>query len=147
MLTLELVPKSTWHVNVRSLLPGESWTLLRRHAYEQAGRRCAICGVTGRLEAHEIWSFDDSSGVQQLEGLTALCSDCHEVKHFGLAEVRGRGRHAFEHLMHVNGWQPEEATNHIADAFLLWQERSARAWQVDIERAVALVQLLETDGL
>jgi predicted restriction endonuclease len=72
------------------------WDRLRRTVYQRAGHRCEICGASredgARLEAHERWSYQSATRVQRLVRLLCLCSACHEVTHFGLAEVRGRGK-------------------------------------------------------
>lgn len=92
-LEIELVPSSSWGNNLRdeANLSRGDWDTLRRGCYERAGHKCEICGgVSWRtyggkrkkiVECHEIWSYE--GGVQRLEGLVALCSKCHRVKHIG----------------------------------------------------------------
>lgn len=60
-LSFQLVPDGCWYTNLRSALPKEVWDRLRRAAYARAGGRCSICGKPGRLEAHEVWSYDDKN--------------------------------------------------------------------------------------
>ncbi len=103
-LTVELVPRTCWFTNVRSEVSPADWNKLRRETVERAGKRCEICAAGGRLECHEMWEYDDERRIQRLSGLVALCHRCHEVKHLGLAGVRGRGKQAMEHLARVNGW-------------------------------------------
>jgi len=49
---------------------------------------CGGCGPQYPVECHEIWNYDDTRLIQKLDGLIALCPDCHEVKHIGLAGAR-----------------------------------------------------------
>lgn len=132
-LKIELVPSSTWFTNLRSLLPRSVWDKYRKECYKNANYRCEICGGKGSkwpVECHEIWEYDDINHIQTLKGLIALCPACHEVKHFGLATIRGRDRIALSHLMKVNNIDRQEAINHIHEASQLHQERSR--WEYDI---------------
>ena len=70
-LNFQLVPDGCWYTNLRSALPKEVWDKLRRAAYARAGGRCMICGAGGRLEAHEVWSYDDEKHIQKLEDIVA----------------------------------------------------------------------------
>jgi hypothetical protein len=93
------------------------------------------CGGKGSghpVECHEIWSFDDKNKVQTLRGLISLCPSCHLVKHFGLAESKGRGEEARAHLKKVNGWSREKAEKEIQEAFNLSGERSKHNWSLDL---------------
>ena len=82
-LTVELVPRSLWGINLRSELPKSKWDKLRKATYKKANFVCEICGGVGRkwpVECHEIWHYDDENKVQRLDGLIALCPPCHQVK-------------------------------------------------------------------
>jgi hypothetical protein len=134
-LTLELVPKSCWYSNLRSVLSGDQWSSIRKSVYRAAHNRCEICGGRGPkwpVEAHESWSYDNTRKVQRLESIRALCPDCHEVKHFGLARIRGRAVQALKHLMKVNRWGQSEANAHIYSSFNEWEERSRLSWSIDL---------------
>jgi hypothetical protein len=69
--------------------------------------------------------------------MTALCPACHEVKHIGLAGIRGRADLAREHLAQVNGWSSEVAERYIQKAFATWRSRSSRSWSLDISSLAA----------
>ena len=82
-LHIELVPKSTWGKNVRSMLPKEQWDILRKWVYAAADYLCEICGGEGKkwpVECHERWQWEESTGIQKLVGFVALCPKCHGVK-------------------------------------------------------------------
>ena len=135
LLTVELVPSTSWFTNVRSLLPEGEWDLVRRAVYRRARYRCEVCGGQGEahpVECHEVWAYDDERHIQRLEGLVALCPACHRVKHLGLASVNGRYDEALQHLASVNGWTLAEAERYAGAAFAQWEERSRHPWKVDL---------------
>ncbi len=134
-LRVELVPATSWGANLRSELTRGQWDKLRKAQYEKAGHRCEICGGKGRrhaVECHEVWDYDDKDNVQTLVTLIALCSRCHEVKHYGLAETRGFGWRARAHLMAVNQWTLQQALKHLRESFDLWEERSDKTWTLNL---------------
>ena len=78
-LTVELIPKTCWYSNIRTLLPIKIWNRLRKESYAKASFKCQICGDIGtnqgykhNLECHETWTYT-KSGVQLLTELVSLC--------------------------------------------------------------------------
>ncbi len=135
-LTVELVPSTSWGNNLRSRLSKNDWDRLRRAQYAHAGNRCEICDGRGPrhpVECHEIWRYDDTEHVQTLDGLIALCPDCHKVKHLGFAFVSGKGAAAVAHLQRVNEWDDEITMGYVEAAFQLHERRSAHQWTLDLE--------------
>lgn len=137
-LFVDLVPSTCWFTNVRTCVVPRDWERLRRMITRRAGQRCEICGRgedRGQrrwLEAHERWAYDAATSAQSLRRLVCLCTDCHAVTHFGLAQVRGLAEQALEHLRQVTGWSAADAEEHVAAAYELWQWRSARTWTLDL---------------
>lgn len=134
-LTIELVPSTSWFSNLRSLLSAEEWDKIRKGCYKHAEYKCEICGGIGPkhpVECHETWEYDEEKAVQKLIGLIALCPNCHEVKHIGLAGIRGRKAQATSHFCKVNECTEVEAQKYITEAFELWGKRSELEWQLDI---------------
>ena len=134
-LTIELVPQTCWFSNVRSEVSPADWDRLRKMTAHAAGNQCQVCGGLGPkwpVECHEIWEYDDNQHRQTLAGLTALCPACHEVKHMGFANTRGRGTIAARNLAKVNGWTAQEADRYIADQFAVWERRSRFQWTLDL---------------
>jgi 5-methylcytosine-specific restriction endonuclease McrA len=132
-LLIELVPSTAWEDNLRNRVEADEWDQLKSWCYRKAGYRCQICGGKGPkhpVECHEIWDYKD--GIQKLTGLIALCPACHEVKHFGRAQIVGREKAAIKHLMKVNDWTKQEALDHIEEAFEVWEIRSQRDWTLDL---------------
>ena len=138
-LTFQLVPSGCWYANLRSVLPKAEWDRLRRAAYARAGGKCSVCGAAGRLEAHEIWSYDDKTHVQKLEDVVALCHACHETVHIGRTALMGREPEAQAHFMKVNGCTQSEYHAALGEANRLNAERSRHEWMTDLSR---LPQLL-----
>lgn len=133
-LEIELIPMTTFFTNVRSILP-DKWDSLRKACYNKAKYRCEICNGKGDkhpVECHEVWNYDFKKKIQKLERLIALCPSCHEVKHFGLATVRGRKEIAKEHFMKVNNITSKQADKAIKEAFEEWNRKNTIQWKLDI---------------
>lgn len=134
-LEIELVPATCWFSNVRSAVTKKRWDKIKQQVSTRAWDTCRICGGVGPkhpVECHEIWAYDDTNQIQKLLGMLALCPDCHRVKHFGLAQVRGKEEAALQHLMKVNGLPRKEAEQYVQAAFARWAERSTKKWTLDI---------------
>lgn len=142
-LTIELVPRGQWGTNLRSSLSKEDWDKLRRECYRLANYKCEICegiGPNHPVECHEIWNYDDDIHIQRLDGLIALCPNCHSVKHMGRSMAVGNGPKALEHLHIVRGWTSEMAIDYVDDAKAIWKRRSKFEWELDLS-------WLETKGV
>ncbi len=141
-LFVDLVPQSCWFTNARSCIAQQDWERVRRLVVGRAGRRCEAEGCRQGenrdrqlwLEAHERWEFLEcpSGRVQVLRRLVCLCTDCHTATHFGLAQIRGVDQEAAAHLAKVTGMSATEAQQHIRAAFILWAQRSAHTWALDL---------------
>ena len=139
VLLPELVPSSAWNVNLRSELKAVRWDEIRKFVYRRAGYRCEICGGRGvkhPVEAHEKWEY--KKGVQRLVGLLALCPSCHECKHLGLAEVRGRLEVVIGQMIKVNGMSRAEVLKIVEGAKREWFERSKSGWILDLSHIETL---------
>jgi hypothetical protein len=84
------------------------------------------------VECHEVWHYDDAAHIQRLERMIALCPACHEVKHFGRAQLAGRAQDALNHLMRVNAWQSDEARAHVRESGAAFKLRSEHEWALDL---------------
>jgi hypothetical protein len=137
-LFVDLIPSTSWLVNVRSAVSERDWFRIRQMAYRRAGWRCEACGAWRNaqagllLEAHERFTYDMVSGVQRLVRIIALCTACHGVTHFGRAQATGEAEAAMSHLQWVTGMASVEAERHVAQAFALWERRSGREWTLDL---------------
>lgn len=137
-LFVDLIPASCWFTNVRSCVADSDWDRLRGVVYRRAGQRCEACGAQRDaiaklwLEAHERWDYDEAHSVQTLRRLVCLCTRCHEVTHFGRAQVMGNDERALRQLMRVNGWKRDLAEWHVRRAFDDWEDRNRRNWDLDL---------------
>lgn len=131
----ELVPESAWCKNLRSELPRADWDKVRKAAYKKADCRCEICGGVGRrhpVECHEVWDYDEKTAIQRLKKVEAICPACHEVKHIGLAQIKGRYKQALAHMCKVNGIAEAQAVKIVLGAKEQWCRRSGMRWQCDM---------------
>jgi len=134
-LTIELVPSTSWFNNVRAVVSKKQWDYIKSQVASKAYYVCEICGGVGDkhpVECHEVWSYDNKTQTQKLERMIALCPDCHMVKHFGFAQVQGKGMRALHHLMEVNKLTRKKAQAYVEQAFETWKKRSEKTWKLDI---------------
>lgn len=136
LLTLDLVPQTSWFKNARAILTVAEWDKVRKEVYRKAAYLCEICGGQGPkwpVECHEVWEYSEgSTNLQKLAGMTALCPACHSVKHYGLAQVQGREMAVYAHLKAINKWADNQAKQHIRTSFQEWEKRSKLKWEVDV---------------
>lgn len=133
-LDFQLVPDGCWYANLRSALPREVWDKLRRAAYARAGSKCSVCGAGGRLEAHEVWSYDDEKHIQSLQDIIAVCPACHAVIHIGRTALVGKEAEAQAHFMKVNGCTQSDYHAALGEANRIHAERSRHEWITDISK-------------
>ena len=138
-LTVELIPRTLFFSNVRTLLPKKYWDNIRKDSYEKAQNKCEICGDIGKNQAyghnvgcHEIWEYDDEKRIQKLTGLISLCPKCHQVKHFGRTSAIGKQAEAFKHMEKVNNWNHKQCLDHLKLAMSEWMDRSKYQWFIDL---------------
>lgn len=144
-LFVDLIPRSCWFTNARKCIHPSDWDRVRSYVYSRVQYHCEACGIDTRhsptrIECHERWDYIYSQRVQKLVRLIALCKECHEATHMGLANIRDRGTEAKGHLMTVTGMNNEEADIHIGQAFSLWRDRSRETWKLDLS-------LLKNNGI
>lgn len=128
----DMLPASTWEENLRTALPADKWNALRKHCYAAAGHRCRICGASGKVEAHELWEFDDVFGIQKLIGLVCLCPICHKAKHYGFARRLGLISEVTEKIKEVNGWDTRMLDAALVKLQARTDERSKYHWELDL---------------
>ena len=134
-LGVELVPKTSWCSNVRSEVTKSEWDIIRKKCYSNANHKCEVCGGVGKkhpVECHEIWEYNDITHEQTLTGLIALCPNCHEVKHAGLAQIRGRLGAVINHMSRVNKLSKIETEQLLVKAFNEYHVRSEHEWVISI---------------
>lgn len=136
-LSIELVPITCWHSNVRSKLTRPQWNKLRTTIFEERNHKCEICGGIGTkhpLECHEVWFYDNKNKTQSLIKLTAICPLCHQVKHLGLTSKLGSEyrERAIQRFQEINNLTIEDSTLYISYFWQQWKERNKHEWKLDI---------------
>ncbi|WP_374553354.1 hypothetical protein [Aquitalea pelogenes] len=124
-IKLEFIPSTQYFLNVRSAVSVEEWETIAKVHYRRAKGHCEICSKKGRLECHELWSFDTSSFTQKLTGMVALCHECHGGIHYGHtihSKDRADAARITKHLLKVNGWDVDQLKDKMSDA----QEEAGR---------------------
>ena len=135
-LQIELVPQSCWYSNIRSNVKDSQWDKIRKEVYAKANHHCEICGEQGTkhpVECHEVWYYNEDTLNQKLNYFQALCPLCHEVKHIGLASLRGNGFRAAERFAKVNGLEDGESRLIRTAVSKQWRIRSLQKWSFDID--------------
>ena len=66
-LYIDMIPKTTYFKNVRSLFSENDWNLIRHHIYSRCDYKCECCNKKKNryLEAHERWLFDETTKTQK----------------------------------------------------------------------------------
>ena len=143
-LTVEFVPEPLWGLNPRTEMGRAEWDRVRKQVYADASHQCEICGAAGRLEAHEVWQYDDEKFVQRLVRLTPLCGLCHGVKHFGRSALVLREEEKTrlsEHFVVINGCSRQMFAEHVRAELAKYKARSAHSeWTVDWGKYSELVK-------
>jgi hypothetical protein len=82
----------------------------------------------------------------------ALCDDCHETHHLGLAEIRGRGSIAWGRIGAYNRWTDDDLDHYRSFLVQRYERRCECLWLLDVS-SVAPARLivsnkwqLEDDG-
>jgi len=132
-LYIDMIPKTSYFKNVRSIFSENDWNLIRHHIYERSYHRCECCGVKRfkYLDAHERWIYDNETKTQKLIRIIALCRLCHQSTHFGHSKKTKNIDKIKEHLKKVKKINDEELDKHIEESYNIWRERNKIEWKID----------------
>ncbi len=133
-LYIDMIPKTTYFKNVRSIFNDDDWNLIRHHIYERVNNRCECCGIKKNkyLDAHERWIFDYQTNTQKLIRIIALCRLCHQATHYGFSKRNKNISKISEHIKKVKGITEEELKIHIKNAYDIWKDKNKIKWNIDI---------------
>lgn len=131
-ILIELVPKTCFYSNVRSSVSSADWDIIRKDAYKRYNWSCSVCHCKGRMEAHEIWHYDDVNHIQKLHDVVAVCNGCHMLYHLGFASVKGKLPQAMTRLAKLNGWTRELTSEFVDIVFEIHSQRSRHKWAADL---------------
>jgi len=142
---VDLIPATSWFASLANLLVGSSWGALRDFAISRT-RACEECGSILKLEAHEIWEYDDQASIQTLMGIEVLCSLCHGTRHLGRANVIGNFDATFRRLCLINRLTDEQEKPYREMVFGWWEERSSKPWKLDLSGVLGDDMCLKLKG-
>ena len=136
-LFIDLIPITCWFTNVRSCVHPRDWDRLRKYVYERVNYICECCNIDTQksnciIEAHERWDYNEATQIQKLVRIVALCHECHQSTHMGLAGIKGKGAEAMAHIKNVRGFTEEEYKTHICEATEIWKKRNMIHWDLDL---------------
>lgn len=137
-LGLHLVPESSFFSNLRNTLGPRKWSRLSREIRSKYNFTCQYCGAQedpGRrwyTHLHEVWQYDEKTGIQKLKGFECICPDCHHVHHWMFSEYKGFDlNHLVAHACKVNHCSRADFERHIAEERVTWKRRSKIKWTLD----------------
>jgi len=132
-LYIDMIPKTSYFKNVRSLFTDSDWNLIRHHIYERSYYKCECCGIKKfkYLEAHERWIYNYETKTQTLIRIIALCKLCHNATHYGHSKKTKNILKINEHLKKIKNINDEELNKHIDEAYNIWKERNKIKWIID----------------
>lgn len=128
---VDLIPETSWGASLANILTTSAWAQMRDQVIRDAGG-CEDCGYGDKLECHELWSYDEVTGVQTLRGLRSVCSLCHETYHLGLASVHNRYGLAIARLALINRINKREVADFEEAIFSKFLQRSELEWALDL---------------
>lgn len=135
-LEVELVPKTCWYSNLRNVFTQQEWKLVRNYIcdFRFTDNKCDICGQRAYfLEAHEQWEYDMKKHIQRSVRIRPLCTNCHKVKHWGLAQLQGELDLVVNHFLTVNQCSEKVLTKHLQKAQQLFEKRNKITnWKLDM---------------
>ena len=135
-LSIDLVPVTARENSVRKNVSGGVWEEIQVECFKTYDNKCGLCGAGGKLACHEVWDYDDTTHTQRLNGFIALCQDCDNIKHIGIAQIRAdKGEVDFglliEHFCAVNKCSREIFDVNYFQTFAMFMQRNAFSWRPD----------------
>lgn len=86
LITMPNVPKPLHGIPPRVIMGKSTWDHVRKKCYFDAGYKCEVCGCEppkGQLHAHELYSYDYTTGTGTFERCIAICKKDHDFIHSG----------------------------------------------------------------
>ena len=142
-LKIEMIPRTAYGQNLRSLLSDREWRAISLFVREGSGCVCEICSKQveniGMMDAHEVWKYQKIKGkngkkqyVQKLKKIVAICKECHAVKHLGHSKHSGDYQHMVEHFVMVNNCSPFCFKQAESKSYIRFNKRSKHKWKMQI---------------
>lgn len=133
-LEFEMIPDTLYGINARSFLTETEWKTIS-HNVRKIGK-CACCMESkeiSKLDAHEIWDYDDKKHIQKLQDVIPVCDLCHATIHIGHSIKEGlyTEDELLEHYMKVNQISKEQSETCLQNARIKIGERNKYNWTQD----------------
>lgn len=143
----DLIPHTSWGSSLSNMMTRGSWDKLRIPLIKKNSNVCQICGTHhSSLDVHEIWSYAlpgkeeiydaqksgaAAFGIQRLDGLMAICKECHKMFHLGLANANNELDSVLSRLAAVNGWSKEQVNKYFDLVGDRYEAASEAYWALD----------------
>lgn len=125
-LTIQIKkPSYAQKKTVRNTIPRSLWDAVRSHVQEKNDYKCQICGYADaeKLQAHEVWGYDEEKFLLILEDVQALCRMCHDLKHYFHVALRIKDEDLRkrvmndlrDHFMKVNNCNQDVLKEHLRE--------------------------------
>lgn len=137
-ITGDLIPYTSWGSSLANMLTRQSWNSLRFPVINSHKNVCELCGIRlNSLDVHEIWSFNtpkknEQFGIQKLEGLLAVCTECHKCFHLGRETAKGSINETLYRLQKLNNWDNDTTKHYYHTVTTRWTNHSKFNWVLDL---------------
>jgi len=109
ILTHPNIPKPLHGISPRNIMGQKWWDIKRKEAYKSTNYRCSACNVPRekakyyrRLEGHEYYNYNYTTGTLILKKIVPLCHSCHNFIHSGrLYAMYEKGEITFERIKNI----------------------------------------------
>ena len=86
--------------------------------------------------------------IQKLMRIIALCQQCHQSTHMGLAGLRCKDEEAMAHLQKVKNITRSEAYKERKESGIIHMKRSEHKWELDISLITnSCIQTINPDAV
>lgn len=144
-IKIQLIPKTCYGKNLRSVLPSHKWQQLSRLVRSNSNGVCEICGMQvssiSEMDAHEVWAFEKRKNkkgkikyVQRLVKIQASCKLCHKAAHIGHSSYGDDYERVVDHYLCVNGCKYSKFVKKQRRAYQKFLKRSEHKWKLDINK-------------
>ena len=151
ILTIELVPVSSWGKNLRNKLTPYYWQQISQEIQKISQFTCEICNRTKgeevtRLHCHEVWEYDFINSIQKLVGLQVLCFECHSGKHLGFSSFHREidEESIKNHFLKINKISEKEFLEYFNHQLDIFEIASNIDWTIDYSEWDYLIEDKET---
>src|SRR5258707_10239433 len=109
------IPASSWYRNVRSAVSARDWYRISQMTRRRAGLACESCvwqpdrADRDLLDAHERFTYDDTTGIQRLVRLISLLATSHRLTHLPYPTVTRPPQTPLPHLQNNTRNTPAQA--------------------------------------